>query len=69
MLATKKTTELVYNIIGNRNKKTYCSLEVCETTRKVAFSNNTISSAPQILLKSPSCVSSISTLGIRLYTI
>ena len=47
----------------------YSSVEIWEITRKVALSNNTISSAPHIALNSLSCDFNISTLGISEYTI
>ena len=49
--------------------KSYSSVEIWEITKKVALSNNTISSAPHIALNSFNCDFNISTLGISEYTI
>jgi hypothetical protein len=56
-------------ITSKINNFPYLSLVICEMTRKVALSNKTISSAPQMELNSSNCDSRTCTLGIRLYTI
>jgi hypothetical protein len=65
---------IIIKISAIRSKEIYdvlahMSLDVWDTTRKVAFSNSTISSAPHMPLNSDSCASSCSTFGMRLYTI
>jgi hypothetical protein len=54
---------------GGGESESNLSLEVWEMTRNVAFSNRTISSAPQISANSPSWVSNCWTFGIKEYTI